>query len=75
VESALARLLEAYARRTVIVVTHVTPIKVLATRALGVPLEAVHRMELSPASLTTLAWWTDGNALLRGFNVVPPQLH
>jgi probable phosphoglycerate mutase len=75
VESARLRLLETYARRTVIVVTHVTPIKVLVTRALGVPLEAVHRMELGPASVTTLAWWTDGNALLRAFNVIPAQLH
>jgi ribonuclease H / adenosylcobalamin/alpha-ribazole phosphatase len=72
VERARTRLLETYARRTIVVVTHVTPIKVLVTRALSVPLEAVHRMELGPASLTTLAWWTDGNASLRTYNHQPP---
>ena len=34
VEAARRRLMETYARRTVVVVTHVTPIKVLVTRAL-----------------------------------------
>jgi ribonuclease H / adenosylcobalamin/alpha-ribazole phosphatase len=71
VESARRRLLEAYARRTVVVVTHVTPVKVLVTRALGAPLDAVHRMELAPASVTTLAWWMDGNASLRTYNHQP----
>jgi hypothetical protein len=27
----------------------------------------MNRMELGPASLTTLTWYADGNASLRGF--------
>jgi probable phosphoglycerate mutase len=71
VESARVRLLETYPRRTVVVVSHVTPVKVLVARALGAPLESVHRMELAPASLTTVAWWMDGNASLRAYNHQP----
>ena len=71
VEAARVRLLETYARRTVVVVTHVTPIKVLVTRALEAPLESVHRMDIGPASVSSVAWWTDGNASLRTFNQIP----
>jgi broad specificity phosphatase PhoE/ribonuclease HI len=71
VATARARLVETYARRTVVVVTHVTPVKVLVASALGAPLEAVHRMELGPGSLTTINWWTDGNASLRTYNHQP----
>ena len=38
--------------RTVVVVSHVTPIKTLVAHALDAPLDAVFRMELSPASVT-----------------------
>ena len=72
VDGALSRLKDAYARRPVVVVTHVTPVKILVARALGAGLEAVHRMELSPGSLTTVAWWADGNASLRTYNHRPP---
>ena len=51
-------------------VTHVTPIKMIVGAALGAPLRSVYRMELSPASLTTVSWWSDGVASLRGFNDV-----
>ncbi len=46
------RIVTAYAGRTVLVVSHVTPIKTLVADALGAPLEALFRMELSPASVT-----------------------
>jgi probable phosphoglycerate mutase len=55
-------------RRTVLVVTHVTPIKTLACQALGAPLEAVHRMELSAASLTVVDYYADGITNLRCLN-------
>ncbi|WEH33136.1 bifunctional RNase H/acid phosphatase [Streptomyces sp. AM 4-1-1] len=54
--------------RTVLVVTHVTPIKTLARLALGAPPESLFRMELSPASLSTVAYYADGNASLRLLN-------
>ena len=45
------------AGETVAVVSHVTPIKILVADALGAPLDAVYRMELSPASVTVLAYY------------------
>jgi probable phosphoglycerate mutase len=67
----LDRLLASYGGRTVLAVSHVTPIKVLVARALGAPLEAVYRMELAPASVTVLSFFPDGNAVLRLFNARP----
>lgn len=57
-----------FPRKTVLVVTHVTPIKVLICQALGAPLEAVHRMELSPASLSVIDYYGDGVANVRCVN-------
>jgi ribonuclease H / adenosylcobalamin/alpha-ribazole phosphatase len=54
--------------RTVLVVTHVTPIKTLVRLALGAPPSALYRMELQPASLSVLQWYADGNASLHLFN-------
>jgi ribonuclease H / adenosylcobalamin/alpha-ribazole phosphatase len=51
------RILEAYAGKTVLVVSHVTPIKTLVADALGAPLEALFRMELSPASVTVISYF------------------
>lgn len=62
------RIREAHPGRTVLVVSHVTPIKTLVRLALGAPGSALYRMELAPASLTTVAWYPDGNASLRSFN-------
>lgn len=57
-----------YANRAVLVVTHVTPVKTLVRLALGAPPESVFRMELAAASLSTVAYYTDGNASLRLLN-------
>ncbi|HEX2892533.1 MAG TPA: bifunctional RNase H/acid phosphatase [Marmoricola sp.] len=51
------RIVETYAGRTVLVVSHVTPIKTLVADALGAPLEALFRMELSPASVTVISYF------------------
>jgi probable phosphoglycerate mutase len=51
------RILQEYAGRTVLVVSHVTPIKTLVADALGAPLEALFRMELSPASVTVISYF------------------
>ncbi len=68
----LARLRERHAGRTVVVVSHVTPIKTLVAEALDAPLEAVFRMELSPASVTVLSWYDDDRASMRLYNALPP---
>ncbi len=62
------QVLARHPRQTVLVVTHVTPIKVLVTDALGAPVEAVHRMELTPATLTELQWFEAGQTSMRRFN-------
>ncbi|MER5364435.1 bifunctional RNase H/acid phosphatase [Streptomyces sp. NPDC002722] len=62
------RLTTRYAGRTVLLVTHVTPIKTLVRLALGAPPEAMFRMELSAASVSAVAYYADGNASVRLLN-------
>ncbi|MGW3644624.1 bifunctional RNase H/acid phosphatase [Streptomyces sp. NPDC000878] len=62
------KLIAAHAGRTVLLVTHVTPIKTLIRLALGAPPESLFRMELSAASLSAVAYYADGNASVRLFN-------
>ncbi|MFE1402797.1 bifunctional RNase H/acid phosphatase [Streptomyces sp. NPDC058770] len=68
VAAARDRLVARHAGRTVLLVTHVTPIKVLVRLALGAPPEALFRMELSAASVSAVAYYADGNASLRLLN-------
>ncbi|MEU9168915.1 bifunctional RNase H/acid phosphatase [Streptomyces sp. NPDC048420] len=62
------RLVAAYAGRTVLLVTHVTPIKTFVRLALGAPPESLFRMELSAASISAVAYYADGNASVRLLN-------
>ncbi|MFH9721842.1 bifunctional RNase H/acid phosphatase [Streptomyces sp. NPDC017254] len=62
------RLAAAYAGRTVLLVSHVTPIKTLVRLALGAPPESLFRMELSAASISAVAYYADGNASVRLLN-------
>ncbi len=57
-----------YPGKTVLLVTHVTPVKTLVRLALGAPPESLFRMELSAASLSSVAHYADGNASLRLLN-------
>jgi len=72
----LDRLLGSHAGRTVVVVSHVTPIKVLVARALEAPLETVWRMELSPASVSVVSFYPEvegrSRSSLRLYNARPP---
>jgi probable phosphoglycerate mutase len=58
----------AHAGRTVLLVTHVTPIKTFVRLALGAPPESLFRMELSAASVSAIAYYADGNASVRLLN-------
>lgn len=69
----LERVLASYAGQSVVVVSHVTPIKTLVAHALDAPLSAVFRMELSPASVTVIAFYPDGKSSLRLYNAQPPE--
>ncbi|UKY49916.1 bifunctional RNase H/acid phosphatase [Streptomyces inhibens] len=62
------KLIARYAGRTVLLVTHVTPIKTLVRLALGAPPESLFKMELSAASLSAVAYYADGNASVRLLN-------
>lgn len=72
----LDRVLEEHAGRTVVVVSHVTPIKTLVAHAMGAPLDAVFRMELSPASISVVSFYPEPGQAPRGslrlYNTLPP---
>jgi len=68
VRQARDRVLAAHPGRTVLVVTHVTPVKTLVRLALAAPPESIYRMELAAASLTVVQWYPDGHPSLRTFN-------
>jgi probable phosphoglycerate mutase len=70
VVAARERLLASYPGVRVVVVSHVTPIKAVVREALGAPAQALYRMHLDPASLTTVDWYADGPAVLTGLNDV-----
>jgi probable phosphoglycerate mutase len=61
----LSRVLEKYAGQTVVVVSHVTPIKTLVAHAVDAPLEALFRMELSTASVSVVSFFGEPGADLR----------
>jgi ribonuclease H / adenosylcobalamin/alpha-ribazole phosphatase len=68
VDAALDRLLAGRPGRTVVVVSHVTPIKTIICRALLAPLATLFRLHLDVASLSEADWFADGPALLRSLN-------
>jgi probable phosphoglycerate mutase len=68
VASARERVVKEHPGATLLVVSHVTPIKLLVRLALGAPMTALYRMELEPASVTLVDWYDDDMASLRAFN-------
>jgi probable phosphoglycerate mutase len=71
VESALDELVAEHHGRTVLMVSHVTPIKLAVRSCLDMPLASINRMQLAPASLTTLSFYESGAATLRQFSAIP----
>ena len=51
-----------------LVVSHVTPIKLLVRDALAAPLKAVFRLHLDVASLSVLDWYATAPAVVRLVN-------
>jgi ribonuclease H / adenosylcobalamin/alpha-ribazole phosphatase len=68
VVAALDGLLAAHALKTLVLVSHVTPIKTLACRAMLAPPAAMYRIHLDVASLCEIAWFSDGPAVVRSLN-------
>ncbi len=71
VEAALGRTLASYAGQTIVVVSHVNPIKLAVRYCLDAPLNTINRMLLAPASFTTLSFYESGASSLRQFSALP----
>ncbi len=68
VTAALHRLLADRKGQTILIVSHVTPIKTLVAAAVLAPPPALYRMHLDVAALCEIDWYADGPAVLRSFN-------
>jgi broad specificity phosphatase PhoE/ribonuclease HI len=68
VGAARDRVIAAHAGKTVLVVTHVTPIKVMLRDAIGAPMDAVYRLHLDPACLSIVDWNAGGQSVVRLMN-------
>ncbi len=66
--AALDRLLDAHRQSTIVVVSHVTPIKTVLCRALLAPPAAMFRMQLDVASLSQIDFFADGQCVVRSLN-------
>lgn len=62
------QLVTRYAGRCVLVVSHVTPVKVFVGLTLGAPSSALFRMDVQPASFTEIQSYSTGAAALRLFS-------
>ncbi|MEX5632180.1 bifunctional RNase H/acid phosphatase [Parafrankia sp. FMc2] len=68
VTAARDRIMARYPAGRVLVVSHVTPIKALTQLALAAEPAVLYRLHLDLVSITTVDWYSDGPAVLRGFN-------
>lgn len=68
VDKARQKVVDKHPGQRVIIVAHVTPIKLLVSTAVDAPLTSLYRMELMPCSITTLSWFPDGNSSMFGFS-------
>jgi len=79
VRRARDRILAQHGGKTVVVVSHVSPIKILVRLALDAPASALQRMFLDPASISVIDYYADGPVSLRSFNdtahlATPPDI-
>jgi ribonuclease H / adenosylcobalamin/alpha-ribazole phosphatase len=68
VNAALDRLLAEHPFGTLLLVSHVSPIKIAACRAMLAPPETMFRIHLDVASLCEIGWFADGPAVVRSLN-------
>ncbi len=71
VEAALLSVLELHRGKTVVIISHVTPIKLCIRYCLQAPWEVTHHLLLAPGSLTTMWFYESGASVLRQLSVVP----
>jgi probable phosphoglycerate mutase len=68
VNRACDRLLRDHGGQTVLVVSHITPIKILLCQALGVPLGTLYRLYFGSACINEIQWHGDGFASVHRVN-------
>jgi ribonuclease H / adenosylcobalamin/alpha-ribazole phosphatase len=68
VNRACDRLLRDHGGQTILVVCHITPIKILLCRALGVPLGTLYRLYLGSACINEIQWHGRGFAAVHRVN-------
>ncbi|GAA3026661.1 bifunctional RNase H/acid phosphatase [Streptosporangium longisporum] len=68
IEATRDLLIERYEGKTILVVSHVTPIKMLVRFALLAPLAALYRMHLDLSALSLIEYYADGPAVVKTFN-------
>ncbi|MDW5322865.1 bifunctional RNase H/acid phosphatase [Plantactinospora sp. KLBMP9567] len=68
VSRAMAKLLAGYPGETVVVVSHVSPVKIALRDALAATDAFLHRLYLDPAGLSLLDIWPDGGMAVRTVN-------
>jgi probable phosphoglycerate mutase len=68
VRAAVARLRESYDGQTVVVVSHVSPIKLILRDALAAGDALLHRLYLDPAGVSIVDMWSDGGVAVRTVN-------
>jgi broad specificity phosphatase PhoE/ribonuclease HI len=71
VERSLEEMLTSHRGRTVVIVSHVNPIKLAVRYCLDAPFDVVNRLLVAPASLTTLSFYESGASALRQFSALP----
>ncbi|MEN3304080.1 MAG: ribonuclease / adenosylcobalamin/alpha-ribazole phosphatase, partial [Micromonosporaceae bacterium] len=65
---ALVRLRERHPGQWVVVVSHVSPLKVLLRDALAAGDELLYRLYLDPAGMSIVDYWADGGVAVRTVN-------
>ncbi|MEU4833733.1 bifunctional RNase H/acid phosphatase [Streptosporangium sp. NPDC023615] len=68
VEATRDLLIERHQGKTILVVSHVTPIKMLVRFALLAPLAALYRMHLDLSALSLIEYYADGPSVVKAFN-------
>ncbi|WP_127504099.1 bifunctional RNase H/acid phosphatase [Actinoplanes solisilvae] len=68
VRGAMATILQSYAGGVVVVVSHVSPIKLILRDALAASDAFLHRLFLDAAGISTMDVWPDGNLAVRSVN-------
>ncbi|WJK43959.1 bifunctional RNase H/acid phosphatase [Solwaraspora sp. WMMA2056] len=68
VRKAVRGLLTAYRGKTVVVVSHVSPLKIMLRDALGAGDALLHRLYLDPTGISVIDTWPDGGVAVRTVN-------